>query len=272
MIIELAQNTDLGRTRANATAWVATFVMIEVVALVLIVTQVLPQVLPDRLATQIGHNSESFVLAIILSLQVAWLRARRKASAGFDSQHRQVTADGATMFVVALCSIVIFAVGLLLLGLDNPRLKTLNEPVFAASFLFPYCALWPRRRPFVLAGVLALAFTLVFWSTDLVQQQAECLVALILAPWGFDLLSRWILRPVARPSIVGAVAWCGFLAVAPFALMVLKSADLGGFLDAAVLYGARGNEAFWGLFLVQLLALVAWSPRTLRNQEGVSLG
>src|SRR5664279_1293317 len=107
MIIELAQNTDLGRTRANATAWVATFVMIEVVALVLIVTQVLPQVLPDRLATQIGHNSESFVLAIILSLQVAWLRARRKASAGFDSQHRQVTADGATMFVVALCSIVI---------------------------------------------------------------------------------------------------------------------------------------------------------------------
>lgn len=228
--------------------WVAVFVAVELVVLLLIVLDRLGVLLPARLVTQIGHNSEAFVLAIVLSLTISVIRARRSRP--------PATLRPAVVVAVA---VALFALGVVLMGLEGqPRVKTLNEPVFAAAFLVPYCALWPRRRALALFSVLALAFTVVFFQTDLVRLQAECLVALIMAPVGLDLAARWILAPATRRSRAAAYLWTGFLLVAPFVLMALTRLDLGAFLNEAALYAERGNEAFWGLFLVQCLALVAW--------------
>lgn len=238
--------------------WLTAFVGVEAVVLLLIVLDMLGQVLPAGPATQVAHNSETFVLAIVLSVAIASIRSRRSRPPGTLSP-----------LIVVGAAVVLFALGVVLINLDGePRLKTLNEPVFATAFLVPYCALWPRRRALALFSVVALAFTALLFQTDVVRLQAECLVALILAPVGLDLAARWIPAPGLRQPLGPAYAWTGFLLVAPFALMVLKHVDLGAFLDATVLYAARGNEAFWGLFLVHLLALVAWLPTPVADHEG----
>lgn len=244
-------------------AWPVLFVLGEVVVLVLIVNQVLRHVLPQGLATQIGHNSESFILAALLTLQLVWLRsiAPRRAA-------RETGWEVAALVVVVAVLLALVAVVLDLNG--NPRLKTLNEPVFAAAVLMVYLAVRPRSRSLAVFSLVALVVTVAFFHTDVVRLQAECLVALVLAPVGFDLAAPWILRPGLRHSRLPAVLWTGFLLLAPFALMGLKHVDLpGDFLDAAVLYAARGNEAFWGLFLVHLTALLAWAPAELRSGDRV---
>lgn len=249
--------------RPRAPLYAAVFVAIEAVVLLLIVTQQLPRLMPERLATQIGHNSESFILAILLTSYLGWRRLHA-TSAGRGGRRRVGLGPVATVLMMS----TVFVLGLVLLGLDNPRLKTLNEPVFAVAVLIGYCALTPRRPALALGSGVALAFTAAFFGTDLVRLQAECLVALILAPIGFDLMSRWILSPGLVQSLLPGVLWGGFLLLAPFGLMVLKPLDLGWFVDDAVLYAARGNEAFWGLFLVQLLALLAWRPAAKGVMQG----
>ena len=244
--------------RPHRRAWtpearcVAGFVALASIALLLIVLDQLDSLLPSGLATRIGHNSESLVLAIALGLTVAWLRSCRGRLPGTVSPPAVVAA-----------TLALFAAGLVLANLDGaPRVRTLNEPVFAAAILVPYCALWPRRRRFALTSVLVLVVTGVLFQTALVRTQAESIVALILAPIGLDLAARWMLSPDLRQSMTAAYLWTGALLLGPFAVMLLRHVDLGSSLNETVIYAARGNEAFWGLCLVHLLALVAWTPRS----------
>ncbi|WP_205471502.1 hypothetical protein [Nocardioides sp. SYSU D00038] len=240
-----------------ARGWVGLFLAGEAVALLLVVGQVLPHLLPGGLATQVGHNSEAFALALLATGLLLWLRGLRSAD-----------RDARLWLLVLTVSALLVVVGLFLLTLDNPRLKTLNEPVLAAAVLAPYYAWRPRRRTFALAGVAVLVLMLVFHSTELVLLQAESLVALVLAPFGADLLHRSLLDPRAADVPSRVVGWLAFLLLAPVALMVLKQVSLGSTLDDLVFYAARGNEAFWGLFLVHALVLLAWPPRRAATTIG----
>ena len=58
-------------TASAERAWLGAFVAVEAVVLLLIVLDQVGRVLPGRLATQVSHNSESFVLAIVMSLAIA---------------------------------------------------------------------------------------------------------------------------------------------------------------------------------------------------------
>ncbi|WP_028644878.1 hypothetical protein [Nocardioides sp. URHA0020] len=244
-------------TRSSATAWFVAFIVVEAAVLLAIVTGLLPHLLPAGLATQVGHNSESFALAILLSCTVLWQRRRP------DDGGRWWTAG------MAATAVALGVLGLLLLGLDGaPRLKTLNEPVFAAALLVPYCAVRPRSRWLATTSLVVLVLTVALFGTDLVRLQAECVVALILAPVGLDLVARWMLARQVSDSVAAAWVWTAFLFLTPFALMALKPLDLGSFLDATVLYAARGNEAFWGLALVHALGLLAWAPRATGLRRG----
>lgn len=249
------------RTRSGRRPpWPAIFVGLEVLLLLLVLTSGISVLLPPHPATQVSHNSEAFLLAALLSLEIAWLR-RWPVVPG--------PAGGAAVLAVAVALVVL---GLVLLRVDEARLKTLNEAVLAAGILLVYCALRPRRPALALASAAVLALVVGYFHSDLVRLQAECLVALILAPWGFDVFARWILVPVPVRSTRPAVAWTAFLLGAPFVLMALDRGPSGSVLADAIEYAARGNEAFWGLGAVHLLALFAWrgpGPVLLEGAEGV---
>lgn len=243
---ELVSASDHRWAATRSLRGVAAFVTVELAVLVAIVTQVHSKVLPDKIASQVGHNSEAFALAILLSATIAWLRPR----GGARTLGQWAAVGAVTSGLVAL--------GVIMLDLTNPRLKTLNEAVFGAAVLCLYCALPRRHRLFGLASPALLVLTIVFFSTDLVLDQAESIVALILAPIGLDIFDRGLLRSERTSSRWLVLGWSTFLLAAPFVLMALKQIDLGGTLDEAVFYAARGNEAFWGLFLVHFLGIVAW--------------
>lgn len=235
-----------GRSEASGVVWVMGFVVVWTVALLIIVLDRTSQLLPGALATQVAHNSEAFTLAILLSLAL-WLVQTGRLPLG------RALLGGAALLVL----------GIWVQSLDDlPRVKTLNEPILAAAVLLPYLAL--RRRPagMWLVSVLVAAVIIVFHGTDLVRLQAETLVALMLAPIGFDLVDKGILRARYPLRTAVGLVWLAVLALGPFALMFLRSHDLGAFGDATVLYLARGNEAFWGLLFVHLL--VAWVLPTVR--------
>lgn len=232
------------RTRAASIA--GTAVALEAIVLVSIVLQLPGRVLPEGLATQIGHNSEAFALAILLTLGIAW--------------HRSVNGvrSASGWLLVAAIIVVLVVIGLVLLQVSNPRLKTLNEAVFGAAALTAYCSLPRRPRLLWLVGPGVLLAILVLRNSDIVVTQAESLVALVLAPLGFDLFDRGVVRRGRRSPTVQVLGWAAFLAVSPFVLMGLRSLDLGADLDGAVLYAARGNEAFWGLFMLHVVGILAW--------------
>ena len=229
--------------------WVVGAVVGEAVVLAAIVGDMLG-FLPSHLETQVGHNSEVFVLAIGLTLLLAWSRGRRRPRGGLR-------------IVVGVAGLVLFmALGILVMRLDGlPRVKTLNEPVFALAILLPY-VLIPQRRPRALAVAVSAVFVLataVLFHTELVRSQAESIVALILAPLGLDVLARWVPRG-DDDGPDHSVPWGLFLLLAPVALMVLERLPIPAGLDAVATYGSRANEAFWGLFLVQATAWLAWRP------------
>jgi len=238
--------------------WLVVFVAAELLLLLLVVTGWITALLPRGMATQVSHNSEAFALAALLSIEIDWVRRRRPGAAAGRARAVLVGTAG------------LAALGALLLALDEAALHTLNEAVFAAAILFPYCAVRPRRRAFVLASVALLALTVLLSGTDLVRLQAESVVALVLAPWGLDLFARRVLVPGAAEDVAPAVAWTAFLCLTPFALMATGAGPIGPLPASLMEYAARGNEAFWGLGAVHLLALLAWRrPPTPVHVEGV---
>ena len=204
----------------------------------------LTDVLPGHLATQVGHNSEGYVIALAV---IAWLAVVRDRLAG-------TRAEWPVTFVTGL---VLAAVGVVLIVSDLPsRIRTLNEGFIAAGLLLPYVQLRrpvPRALPWcvVLVGVLV---AVLFDHNTEVTDLAEVWGALVLVPPTVDVFDRGILDPGARNRPSLRWAWLAVVVVVPIVCSVLDArADVTGTLNQVVHYISRCNEDFVATFLTILV-------------------
>lgn len=205
-----------------------------------ILLQVLPVALPPAVAVRVAHNSEGFVLALLLAPWIQFVRPRLAGRA----------AEWPVTLAAAAASA---AVGVLLVATDLPsRFRTLNEAFLALAALLPYVQVRrpvPRWVPVVVSGAALAAIVLGLHEKGVVDQ-AETLAVLVLAPVAFDLVDRRVLDPGA-PAGRWRYAWYVFLVAAPLAASVAARAT----------YLSRVTEAFVFLLLLEVyLALYRSTP------------
>jgi uncharacterized membrane protein len=206
-------------------------------------------VLPHSLATRVAHNSEGYVLALIL---IPWIQFARPRLAG-----RRAEWPAAVTVAVACV-----AVGVLLIASDLPsRIRTLNEGFIAAGLLVPYVQLRrpvPRALPVVVA-VIGVLVAVVFDHNTEVTDLAEVWGALVLIPLAVDVFDRGILDPDARTSPALRYGWYAALIVVPIGCAVLDfGMHVTGVLYQVVHYVGRCNEDFVAALLLSLaLAVIA---------------
>ena len=204
-----------------------------------------PAVLPRAIATRLGHNSEGFLLALVLG---AWIQFARPRLAGSPREWP----------VTGTAGVACGAVGVFLLATHLPSVvRTLNEAFLAAALLIPYVQLRrpvPRWLP-VLLPVATLAVIVLGERVQSVTDAAEALGVLALAPIALDLVDRRILDPAARPSRSVRYGWYALLVVAPVLFSVLEyRLGVGG---EALRFAVRITEAFVCLLLIELYFAVA---------------
>ncbi len=248
-----------GRRRAVAVLYYGGLCLL----LALIVTKVLPHLLPATVARPIGKDSEGYVLALLLAPWIEYVRPR-------------LTGKPVGWAVTAAAAAASLGVGLLLYNSHIiGGVKTLNETFFALALLIPYVQLTRRLSGFaavacavgVLAGIVAAEYTpLASITTNL----AEGTVMLLLAPLAFDLADRVILQPDRPGPQALRRAWWVLLAVAPLAFIVLVHVHLGVPLHAAVRYATRAQEAFVGMLLLELYFAARGPRRTAAPTAGVA--
>ncbi|WP_341229428.1 hypothetical protein [Nocardioides salarius] len=210
---------------------------VEAVALVLVVSGGAGALLPTGVALRLGRNSEAFALALVLT---SFLLARRRGLVGTRGWVGLVLAG------------LLVLLGVSLLQVDEPRLRTLNEPLIAGGLLVAYCL--PRRPvariwtvgPGVLVAVAVLS---LLPAAPAVRDQAEALTALVLAPLGLDLVAPRSLDPDGPFRRRATWAWIGLLTALPLLLVAAPDVRL-------VEEISRGNEGVWGLALVHLALLL----------------
>jgi hypothetical protein len=238
---------------------VVSFYSLLVVTILAILLQVLPVVLPEGLASRIGHNSEGLLLALIAALWIQY--------AGPRLEHHS------RMWLLTLvAAIACLAAGVFLLLTDFPsRFRTLNETFLAAAILIPYLQLrrpLPRLLPLALSGGI-LVVVIAFNRTAVVTDLAETLGVLLLAPLALDVVDRGILDSEARTSPRRRGAWYVLLVAVPVCLSLLEyRIGVGGLAGEAVRYGVRITEAFVCVLLVELYFAVAWG-RTGLGARGI---
>jgi hypothetical protein len=206
-------------------------------------------VLPHAAAQRVAHNSEGYVLALIL---VAWIQFARPRLAGRRAEWPATVA-------VALA---VLAVGVLLIASDLPsRIRTLNEGFLAAGLLVPYVQLRrpvPRALP-LLVPAIAVLVAVAFDHNSEVTDLAEVWGALVLIPLTVDLFDRGVLDPDARTSPALRYGWYAALVVVPIGCAALDfGVHVTGVLYQVVHYVGRCNEDFVAALLLSLaLAVIA---------------
>jgi hypothetical protein len=211
--------------------------------LALILLQLLDEVLGNRLATHIAHNSEAYLAALVLS---AWIQFVRPRLAGRRAEWPVAILVGAIMM----------AIGIALVQTHLPsRFRTLNEAFVALAILIPYVQ---ARRPlsrilsYGLPGVV-LALALVIGDRGLVRDQAESAMMLILIPIGLDLIDRGILQSDAVTSVRVRWTWYAALVLIPVVFVALrKGAHVDGWAGNRMLYSQRGLEAYIAAFFIEV--------------------
>ena len=218
------------------------------------------RVLPHSLALRVAHNSEGYVLALIL---IPWIQFARPRLAGRGAEWPAAVA-------VALACL---AVGVLLIASDLPsRIRTLNEGFLAAGLLVPYVQLRrpvPRVLP-VLVAAIGVLIAVAFDHNTEVTDLAEVWGALVLIPLTLDLVDRGILNPTARTSRALRYGWYAALVVVPIGCAVLDfGVHVTGVLYQVVHYVGRCNEDFVAALLISLaLAVIAGRTGRLHGDGG----
>jgi hypothetical protein len=237
-----------GASRHNwrtAVAWV--YYAGLCVLMVLIITKVLKEdLLPGPVGRHISNDSEGYVLALLLGAWIEFARPR-------------LTGRRTEWLVTVLAAVVMFLIFIFLYNTHAVigTVKTLNETFFALAILIPYIQL--ARRPSVTVawgcalGLLVATIVLDHTSViGVVTALAEGVVMLILAPVAFDVADRGILTPDRPSPLRVRQAWWTVLVVLPLLFIVTRHAGLGGPLGAANDYATRAQEAFVGMFLLEI--------------------
>lgn len=258
--MERAHRFSTTQTRAVSLTFYGGMVLL----LTLIMTKQLSDILPKSVAKPIGYDSEGFFLALVLA---AWI------------QFACWRLDRRRLGVCALCLSALFlaiGIGLLVTDLPSP-VKTLNEASIALAVLIPYVSL---RRPlgswplFASAALTAMVFVGAAIRPDsLVVNLAETMVALIIAPWVFDLFDRRVLDPTAPGA--WRMRLCGYalLIAIPVIVVLLGTARRteGGMFNDVLHYLGRSQESFVGILLtvgfLSLLVGMAHSHPARRTAE-----
>lgn len=210
--------------------------------------------LPHSLATRVAHNSEGYVIALIV---IPWIQFARDRLFGRPSEWPLTVTAG----------VVSVLVGILLILSDLPSpIRTLNEGFIAAGLLLPYVQLrrplrWALPVAVVVVGVLVAT---VFNQNSEVTDLAEVWGGLVLLPLTFDLFDRGILDPSApnRPWL--RYSWLAVLVVVPVACSVLDARNaLTGVAGQVVHYVSRCNEDFVAAILATLClsVILGWTGR-----------
>ncbi len=224
----------------RTSARVAIFYVVMAVGLLVLVTKFQANFLPSGMSSQIGHNSEALVLAIVVAAEIQLLRGRRRTPALL-----------AAMVVIAFALI---GLGLLLKDADlRSSIVTLNEPLIGSGFVLLYLCLPRSRATAVAVTVLVALYVGIFYNTDFVVAQAESLVAIALAGPGLDIFDRTILQPAEPDQPMLRIVWMALLLVGVICLISAYSwvhEDLHGGFRNAIDYLQRGEESFWGWLLI----------------------
>lgn len=210
-------------------------------SLALLVTKTHALFLPAGLASQIGHNSEALLFALLVAAQIQYVRPR-------------LLASSRKWLVATTISLAHFLIAYALLQTGwTSSVVTLNEPIVAAGLMMPYLLI---PRPFRQAPAVTLAvltFVVVFFDTTFVLDQAESLVPFMLAPLALDVFDRTILEPDQQDRPLRRGIWMVALVAAGIGFMIAAAwarQDLHGPVRLGIDYGQRAAEAYWGWLLV----------------------
>lgn len=203
-----------------------------------LVSTLLPHVLPGSLAHELDDESEALPIAILFCAYVQLIRLP------WAARHRD------RWLVSGLLAVVAWVIAWLLLTLSLPAsVATLNESFVAVGAMVLFACL-PRPIPWApLLSVLLVAVAVAFSSTNFITEQAESVVPIVLAPIAFDWADRTILQPDAPSHPLRRVFWCLFLIVVPLVARVHIS--IGSHHDL-LRFERRATEGFLGLLLVHL--------------------
>lgn len=220
----------------------ASFYAVVLLVQLALVTRVQFAFLPERLAGQIGHNSEVLGLTLLICSVLQFARPWAAAS------QRLMRTILVFAVLMGIYLIMHFAV-------SAPTVATLDECFSGAAYVWLYAMLPKRARIVpVVMGVVLLAIV-VFYDTTFIIEQAESLIPLLIAPLALDVADRTILDPTLpdRPGV--RVVWIVILAVIGLTLMVAARwarQDLDSWFTLFIDYGQRASEAYWAWILVHL--------------------
>jgi hypothetical protein len=223
--------------------------------LALILLQDLDDVIGTTLASHVGHNSESFIGALILAAWIQYVRPR-------------LTGTRYEWVIAVAAGVVLLGIGLALLASDLPsRFRTINESFLALGVLVPYVQ---ARRPLPRAlsiGLPAAVLVLVLVAVEVseIANLAETMVMVFLIPIGLDLVDRGILQSDAVTSVRSRWLWYAALIAVPVVLeLIRRKAGVSGWLDDEVRYPLRGLEGFIMVLFVEVYFAVflGWVGRS----------
>ena len=148
-------------------------------------------VLPNALSVRIGHNTEGYILALVIAAWIQFVRPR-------------IAGSRAEWIITAIAALAFVGLTIYLLAGHGvaSRFKTLNEGTLAAALLIPYVQL-RRPLPRLVAAVAALvivAVTIVTNKSAETTDMAETFGMIILGIVGLDVVDRGILDPAAKTS------------------------------------------------------------------------
>jgi hypothetical protein len=218
----------------------AIFYTAMVVALLVLVTKTQQKFLPGGLATQVGHNSEAFLFALLVSAEIQILRTRARTPR--------------LLVGMAICGVVFVVLGLSLREADLPgTLTTLNEPVVGAGFLLFYLCLPRSRTTAVLSAVSVTICIAVLFHTTFVLDQAESLVPLALAGPAIDIFDPRLMGGDSSGKKAWRLIWVMTLTLLALVLIPLGAwarEDLSGGVATTIDYLRRAIEGYWGWVFV----------------------
>lgn len=238
----------------------AVFFGATTIALLVLVTHVHELVLPASIATQIGHNSEALLFALLIAATV--------------HLRRRLLGQGKSPRPVLISLAIVMSIGGILLQRADAwptSVVTLNEPVLGAGLVTAYLCLPRSPMRGALVSVAVVIFIVVFFQTDFVLDQAESLVPLALAPLALDVFDRRILSPDLpdRPGL--RVGWMTFLVLMAVVSMIAARwarGDLDNAFRLGIDYSQRAAEAYWGWLIIHAY-FSYWLPGTwLRTPKG----
>jgi hypothetical protein len=206
-------------------------------------------ILPKHLAGQIGHNSEGYLIALVLAVWIQFVRPRLAGS----------RSEWPTTIVVALAFL---GLTIAMLTTDwQSRFKTLNEGTLGIALLLPYVQLrrpLPRRVA-MWAAIAVFVITAVTIKTVATIDMAETYGMVFLGIIGFDIIDRGILDRDAVTSVAKRWLWYASLILAPVVFAVIDHYNHGrstGVVGLPIRWLVRITEAFIFALFVEVFFAV----------------